>query len=112
MLAARRTRRSAQGDFGFHCSGYSTHHAAGERVFARRSLGSALIVAASTPTIRYPRSASPVFSIASRVVRSGTPLMTTRLIEGFLRQYCSLASRIVSMPGVLVTTRYGPSPTG
>src|SRR5260370_27389429 len=30
--------------------------------------------------------------MAKRVVRSGTPLMTTRLIEGFLRQYCSFAS--------------------
>ena len=29
-------------------------------------------------------SASPVFSMARRVVRSGTPLMTTRLIDGLL----------------------------
>ena len=52
ITAARRTRRSAQGDSGFHCSGNSTHHTAGGIVRARRSFGSALMVAASTPTIR------------------------------------------------------------
>ena len=73
--------------------------------FASLSLGSALIVAASSPTIRYPMSASPVFSMARRVVRSGTPLKTTRLTVGFLRQYCSFASSTSSMPGFALTNR-------
>ncbi len=50
-------------------------------------------------------SASPVLSMARRVVRSGTPLMTMRLTEGFLRQYCSLASSTSSTPGVMRTNR-------
>ena len=51
-LAASRTRRSAQGDLGFHCSGNSTHQLAVGMTWTNRSLGSALMVAASTPTIR------------------------------------------------------------
>ncbi len=50
-------------------------------------------------------SASPVFNIASRVVRSGTPLNTRVLIVGFLRQYCSLASSTSSSPGLCRTNR-------
>src|SRR5438034_540087 len=41
--------------------------------------------------------------MARRVVRSGTPLMTTRLMEGFLRQYCSFASSTSSVPGPVRT---------
>ena len=104
-VAASRTRRSLHGDLGFHCSGYSIHQVAGGITLARRSFGSALIVAASRPTIRYPISASPVLSMAMRVVRSGTPLMTTRLIDGFLRQYCSLASSTSSTPGFMRAKR-------
>src|SRR5207247_8038302 len=51
-FAASRTRRSCQGDFAFHCSGNSTHQVALGMTWASRSLGSALIVAASTPTMR------------------------------------------------------------
>ena len=83
----------------------SIHQVAEGITWASRSFGSALMVAASTPTMRYPMSASPVFSMASRVVRSGTPLMTTRLIDGFLRQYCSFASSTSSTPALMLTNR-------
>src|SRR4030095_1750932 len=112
MVAARRARGSCHGDLGFHCWEKSSHHVAGGITWASRSLESALMVAASTPAIREPMSAPPVFSLARRVVRSGTPLMTSVLIDGFLRQYCSLASRTSSTPGVCRTTPSGPSPTG
>jgi len=49
-MAASRTRRSFHGDFGFHCSGNSSHHVAGGMTLASRSFASAFIVAASGPT--------------------------------------------------------------
>ena len=44
-------------------------------------------------------SASPFFSMSSRVSSSGTTFMTSRLTEGGLRQYLSYASRTTSTPG-------------
>src|SRR6266704_1412297 len=38
-FAASRTRRSCHGDLGFHCSGNSTHQAAGAMTFASLSVG-------------------------------------------------------------------------
>jgi ABC-type Fe2+-enterobactin transport system substrate-binding protein len=44
-------------------------------------------------------------SIAARVVGSGTTLKTSRLTDGTLRQYVSLASMISSTPTVWLTNR-------
>src|SRR2546428_12563959 len=57
-------------------------------------------------------SASPFFNIATRVVPSGTLLMTRRLIDGTLRQYTGYASSTTSTPGVWLTNLYGPAPMG
>ncbi len=57
-------------------------------------------------------SAPPVLSIATRVVPSGTPFITSRLTLGTLRQCAVLASSTISTPGVSLTNLYGPAPIG
>ena len=57
-------------------------------------------------------STSPAFSAAARVLSSGMLLNTSRLTEGTFRQYPSYASMTSSMPGVKLTTLYGPAPIG
>src|SRR5688500_14405219 len=74
--------------------------------------GVRLISSAIGPVIRYAMSASPFFSIASRVDSSGTTFITSRFTAGALRQYLSYASKTTSTPGWLDTNRYGPAPIG
>ena len=50
-------------------------------------------------------SISPLLSIATRVVPSGTLLRTTRFTLGTFRQYCGLASSTTSTPGLWLTNR-------
>jgi hypothetical protein len=55
---------------------------------------------------RIAMSASPLFSMAARVVPSGTLFMIRRLTFGVFRQYPGYASRTTSTPGVWLTNRY------
>ena len=57
-------------------------------------------------------STSPALSAAARVVSSGMLRKTRRLTEGTFRQYPSKASMTRSMPGLKLTTLYGPAPMG
>src|SRR2546425_872986 len=83
-LAARRTRRSCQGDFGSHWSSMLTHCGAWITVAFSVSPGVRCISSASSPRIEYTMSTSPRFNAASRVASSEMTLKTSRftLVEG------------------------------
>src|SRR5262245_53624344 len=108
-LAARRTRRSAHGDFGSHCWGKITHSVKVGNVGLSVSPCVRFTSSAFGPRIEYATSVSPRFNIARRVDSSGTDLKTSRFTDGTLRQYPSYASTTSSMPGVKDTKRYGPA---
>src|SRR5206468_11982555 len=111
-LAARRTRRSAHGDFGSHCWGKISHSVNVGNVALSVRPGVRFISSAFGPRIEYATSVSPRLSIARRVDSSGTDLNTRRFTAGVFRQYPSYASTTSSTPGVKDTKRYGPAPTG
>ena len=85
-MTASRSRLSAHGDFGSHWSGSSSQliDAWREATICRR--GSRFTFSASGPSSAYAISASPVFSMAARVVPSGTLFMTSRFTYGACRQ--------------------------
>ena len=85
-LTASRRRLSCHGDLGSHCSANSIQKidACREAKSVRR--GSRFTSSASGPSRAYAMSASPRFSIATRVVPSGTLFMISRLTFGTRRQ--------------------------
>src|SRR6266545_314319 len=111
-FAARRTRRSCQGDFGSHWSSGVTHCGAWMTVGFSVSPGVRSTSSASSPRMEYTMSTSARLREASRVASSGITLKTSRLTDGALRQYWSKASKTSSTPGVDDTYLYGPAPLG
>ena len=85
-LAARRTRRSAHGERGSHCSTNVIHSVNVGDVAFSVSPDVRLISSASAPLSEYAMSASPRFSIARRVASSGTERSTRRFTLGVFRQ--------------------------
>src|SRR5215510_1969035 len=111
-FAASRTRASAHGDFASHCSAKYSHSVTGAATAFNVRPGVRRTSSASTPRNVKATSASPRFSMASRVDESGTARKTSVLTLGVLRQYCSLASRTSSTPGLKEANLYGPAPMG
>ena len=85
-LAASRTRRSCQGDFGSHWSSMLTHWGAWITAGFSVSPGVRCSSSASSPRIEYTTSISPRFKAASRVDSSEMTLKTSRFTLGVLRQ--------------------------
>src|SRR5436309_766902 len=112
VVDASRSRLSCHGDFGSHCSVNSIQKMDAWRDASSVRRGSRLTSSPSGPSSAAAMSASPFFNIATRVVPSGTLLMTRRLIDGTLRQYAGYASSTTSTPGVWLTNLYGPAPMG
>ena len=85
-LAASRTRGSAHGDLGSHCSGSSSQKAPLTSGAASRKPGRLADLVGRRPGSRYAMSTSPARSAAARVVSSGIERMTRRFTDGALRQ--------------------------
>ena len=85
-LAASRTRRSAHGDFGSHCSGNSREKLAFVRDGDELEPWVRLTSSATGPLRKYAMSTSPFLRAAARVVSSGMLLNTSRFTLGALRQ--------------------------
>ena len=88
--AARRTRRSCQGDFGSHWGMPKlSHWEPAITVGISLSPGVRFTSSPSGPRREYATSTSPRLSIARRVRSSVTVFHTIRLTAGVLRQYFS-----------------------
>jgi hypothetical protein len=85
-LAASRTRRSCQGDFGSHWSGRSSQNTESSRTESSRNPAVLFTASASGPRKLNAISTSPDFSAAKRVASSGIDLRTRRFTDGVLRQ--------------------------
>ena len=85
-FAARRTRRSAHGDFGSHCWVKTSHWLTVGRMTLSVSPGVRVTSCASGPRSPYAMSVSPRFSFTSRVDSSGTDFRTMRFTDGTFRQ--------------------------
>src|SRR5215813_6685984 len=85
-FAASRTRRSAHGDFGSHCSVNTIHSVNVGKVALSVTPGDRFNSSALGPRIEYATSTSARLIIARRVDSSGIDLKTSRLMDGVFRQ--------------------------
>ena len=85
-LAASRTRRSAHGERGSHCSVNTTHWLTVGSVTRRVRPGVRFTSSAFGPRNPAAMSVSPRLSITRRVESSGTDLKTSRFTAGVVRQ--------------------------
>jgi hypothetical protein len=90
---------------GSHCSANSIQKIEAWRESTRPIRGSRFTASASGPSSAIAMSVSPLLSMASRVVLSGTPLSTSFLTLGTFLQYLGNASKVMSMPGRCDTSR-------
>src|SRR6266511_506991 len=96
-FAASRTRRSAHGDFGSHCSVNTSHSVNVGNVALRVTPAVRLSSRAFGPRMEYATSVSPRLSIARRVDSSGTDLNTSRGIadiNSVIGQECKPTERL------------------